>query len=101
MPETISAIVTAMRDLTPAIREFVLTPADGGVLPDAEPGAHIGVETPSGAWRQYSLVTPAAAPASYRIAVKRETGGRGGSAAIHAGWAEGTGVALTAPSNNF
>ncbi|MEL6235479.1 MAG: PDR/VanB family oxidoreductase, partial [Pseudomonadota bacterium] len=46
-------------------------------------------------------VTPAAAPASYRIAVKRETGGRGGSAAIHAGWAEGTGVALTAPSNNF
>ncbi|MEM9048382.1 MAG: PDR/VanB family oxidoreductase [Pseudomonadota bacterium] len=97
----IAAIVTAMRDLTPAIREFELTPAQGGLLPAAEPGAHIGVQTPSGAWRQYSLVTPAAAPERYRIAVKREATGRGGSAAIHTGWAPGMRVTLTAPSNNF
>ncbi|MEM8740189.1 MAG: PDR/VanB family oxidoreductase [Pseudomonadota bacterium] len=101
MPETISARVTARRDLTPAIREFVLAPAPGFTLPAAEPGAHIGVETPSGAWRQYSLVTPAQEPACYRIAVKRETDGRGGSDAVHTGWAEGSEILLTAPSNSF
>jgi len=93
--------ITACRDLTPQIREFVLSPVDGGALPKAEPGAHIPVLSPSGAWRQYSLIDPAEAPETYRIAVKHEVGGRGGSASIHKDWSKGVTVTIQPPANNF
>ncbi len=101
MLETIEMTVSDCRDLTPMIREFVLSPKGEVQLPPAEAGAHIAVETPSGAWRQYSLVDPTDTPDSYRIAVKRELDGRGGSASIHDAWGTGDTVQIQHPANNF
>lgn len=101
MPDTLDMIVSNCRDLTPLIREYVLKPVSDARLPAADPGAHIAVKTPSGAWRQYSLVDPTEAPDHYRIAVKREAAGRGGSASIHEGWSTGTAVTIQPPSNDF
>jgi dimethylamine monooxygenase subunit B len=72
--------VHAIRDLTPAIREFVLRP-DGSGVENHAIGSHINVgvlidgrpET-----RSYSLVGDVR-PDGYRIAVRRAPDGRGGS----------------------
>lgn len=101
MPDMFDMIVSACRDLTPQIREFVLSPIDGAGLPTAEPGCHIAVLCPSGAWRQYSLTDPSETPETYRIAVKREDHGRDGSASIHKGWTKGKKITIQPPSNSF
>lgn len=100
MPEFLSMKVTAKKDLAPDVCEFVLTPVTGGSLPAAAAGSHIGVQTPGGAMRQYSLVHPNADPQTYTIAVKRELGGRGGSTAIHTLQAGDT-LQVIPPENNF
>ena len=56
--EAIRMKVESRRMLTPSIAEFTLIPTDGGVLPDYTAGAHVTVQTPSGAMRRYSLVGP-------------------------------------------
>ena len=84
--EIIRMRVAARRVLTPHITEFSLIPVekpDGdGTLPAFTPGAHVTVETPSGAMRRYSLINDGTAPDHYKIAVKREPASRGGSASI-------------------
>ncbi len=93
--------VARKRALTPAIAELTLVPEGGGSLPAAEPGAHITVQTPSGAMRRYSLVHPDASPGSYTIAVKREAESRGGSASMHDETEEGTVLPAEDPKNDF
>lgn len=76
------ARVIAVRDLSANVREILLSP-DGGAAPWT-PGAHIDISLPlrGGAQvRSYSLVGEAAG--AYRIAVKREDEGRGGSRYMH------------------
>jgi vanillate O-demethylase ferredoxin subunit len=72
----------------------------GPALPAYEPGAHIDVETPSG-WRQYSLWVPHQPGGRYRIAVKREDAGRGGSRWLHEHMAVGDRLRIRAPRNQF
>ena len=77
-----AATVHAIRDLTPDIREFTLLP-DGGARPYAI-GSHLPVRvTVEGrpALRHYSLIGSAEG-GFWRIAVKREDAGRGGSRAM-------------------
>ena len=83
MTQFIPVSVTSRREVAADICEFVLHPQGGEPLPDAQAGAHIGVEAPNKAMRQYSLVRPGPAPDTYTIAVKREANGRGGSDAMH------------------
>jgi phthalate 4,5-dioxygenase reductase subunit len=99
--ESIEMKVVARRDLTSDIAEFVLEPVAGGSLPSFTPGAHITVQTPSGAMRRYSLMGDGSAPSSYRIAVKREVEGRGGSASMHDEANEGTELLVEPPENDF
>jgi len=87
--------------LTPSIAEFVLVSEDGADLPAFEPGAHITVETPSGAMRRYSLINDGKAPADYVIAVKREPASRGGSASMHEQAEVGSVLRVLAPDNEF
>jgi ferredoxin-NADP reductase len=64
-------IVDAVRDVTPAIREFRLRPDNGQVQP-CPPGSHIGVAVlidGQPARRSYSLVANSD-PGTYRIAVR-------------------------------
>ena len=83
------------------IKLFELAPADGRPLPAAAPGAHIDVTTPEGPVRQYSLCEEAAAGGNYRIAVKKEAQGRGGSLSMHERVQAGDCLAIAGPRNHF
>ena len=93
--------VAARRALTDQIDEFTLEPVDGASLPGFSAGAHMTVETPSGAMRRYSLVSDGAEPESYIIAVKREPGSRGGSVSMHDEAVKGTELRIDLPENSF
>ncbi|WP_340644796.1 PDR/VanB family oxidoreductase [Phenylobacterium sp.] len=94
-----TVVVTAVRDLTPSIRELTLQTPWTGAHP---PGAHVDVEVlidgrPD--TRSYSLVGEGAGPVC-RIAVKGEVRSRGGSRYM---WslAPGARLKVTPPSNSF
>lgn len=94
------SVIEATRDITPTVREFTLLP-DNGAVPYT-PGAHVEVQLPVQGrlqTRRYSLVG-ASEGRTYRIAVKRIPGGRGGSLAM---WQLQVGdrLQLRAPQNNF
>lgn len=98
-------VVTGIRQLTPRIRAYELQAPDGGALPAAPAGAHLAVPVLLAdgtlVTRQYSVTTPLLHRDRYEIAVLNEEAGRGGSAAIHAGWQLGTRLALELPANHF
>jgi ferredoxin-NADP reductase len=81
------ARISALRDVTPTVREFEITP-ESGIVSGYEPGAHLQVQVLVGhagagkvQTRSYSLVgTPDGK--AWRIAVKRLDDGRGGSLAM-------------------
>jgi vanillate O-demethylase ferredoxin subunit len=71
-----------------------------GRLPIFTPGAHIDLHLPSGLTRQYSLWNAPEEAGLYRIAVRLDRQGRGGSAGVHA-LAPDTTVTIGAPRNAF
>ncbi|MDE0006462.1 MAG: PDR/VanB family oxidoreductase [Rhodospirillaceae bacterium] len=93
--------ITGKRMLTPDICELSLAKADGSMLVPFEPGAHVGIETPSGAMRQYSLVNDGRAPHRYVIACKRERNSRGGSRSLVEQTRMGGQLRVDAPGNSF
>lgn len=91
-------------DVTPVcrdVRAYTLEPAGGDPFPDFTPGAHISVHVAPGVVRQYSLVDPPRADGRYRIGVKLEAAGRGGSQAVHERFSVGTVVDIEPPRNLF
>ena len=97
----ITAVVRGTRDLTPGIREFILAP-EGGATPYAT-GSHLCVRVMVDGridLRRYSLVGDQPQDGCWRIAVKREEPGRGGSRYM---WSLPTGARLevTAPDSFF
>jgi dimethylamine monooxygenase subunit B len=95
-----NARLRAIRDLTADIREFEIVPDDGGK--PFTPGAHLDIEVAVAGepeTRSYSLVGESGGDA-YRIAVKRRTDSRGGSAYL---WslAPGARLRITAPKSAF
>jgi ferredoxin-NADP reductase len=78
-----------------------LAPADGGLLPEWTPGAHIDLQLAENLTRQYSLCGDPADRGAWRIAVLREQDGRGGSAFVHDELAAGSTLAVSFPRNNF
>lgn len=99
--EQIRMRVESRRDLTPSIVEFTLVSVGDETLPSFNPGAHITVETPSGAMRRYSLVNDGSEPKAYVVAIKREPQSRGGSASMHEDGAVGTELTIEVPENDF
>ncbi|MDM0110277.1 PDR/VanB family oxidoreductase [Variovorax sp. J22R24] len=105
----IDVVVSAVRRLTPRVREYHLTAIDNSPVPAYGPGAHIEVHTGSQQTglivRHYSLIggTEDADDArnTYRIAVQREDDRGGGSAYIHSAFEVGTRLQVSAPVNNF
>ena len=83
------------------IREFTLAGSDGAELPPFTPGAHLLIQTPSGATRRYSLTNAPSDRKHYMIAVKRERDGRGGSVSIVDGIEPGDEVHVSLPRNEF
>ena len=64
---------------TPDVSVFTFKHSRRPELPPWTPGAHVDVKLPDDRVRQYSLCGDPADRSSYRIAVKREAAGRGGS----------------------
>ena len=83
------------------LRSFELVQADGSELPAFTPGAHIKVQTPSGALRKYSLCGTPEDRLRYTITVKREDAGQGGSASMHDQLKEGDTLYTAVPDNAF
>ncbi|MBM7367395.1 PDR/VanB family oxidoreductase [Gordonia hydrophobica] len=79
---------------------LVLEDPRGGELPDWAPGAHIDVELGGDIVRQYSLCGGDSSN-QWRIAVLRETAGRGGSAYVHDQLCVGAEIVTGGPRNNF
>jgi phthalate 4,5-dioxygenase reductase subunit len=83
------------------IHLFELARGDGGPLPAFIAGSHITVLTPNGLTRRYSLCDSPAETRVYRIAVKREPQGLGGSASMVDQVQAGDELPCSAPLNYF
>lgn len=100
--------VSAVRQLTARVREYLLTSVDGAPLPAYAAGAHVALHMASPERgpivRHYSLVGGTGldddARNTYRIAVQREDHARG-SAHVHATFVVGTRLHVGPPVNNF
>jgi ferredoxin-NADP reductase len=93
--------VTAIGHPAVDVRSYDLVAADGRALPPFTPGAHLDVHLHNGSLRQYSLCSDPRVRDRYRIAVKREVAGRGGSASMHEDVEEGSVLAIAGPRNHF
>jgi phthalate 4,5-dioxygenase reductase subunit len=93
--------ITRAERIADDVHLFELRDPAGGELPEFSAGAHVSVRVPNGLIRKYSLCNDPAERDRYVIAVKRETGGRGGSASLIRDVAAGSQVPVSAPANNF
>jgi ferredoxin-NADP reductase len=108
MGEELEVDVREVRAEAPLIRSLRLGRPDGSPLPSFTPGAHIKVWLPALADdpRHYSLINlePARgairSPEHYRIAVRLDEAGRGGSRAMHA-LHPGERLRISAPIDGF
>lgn len=73
----------------------------GAPLPSWAPGAHVDLVLTPDLTRQYSLCGDPEDRSGYRVAVLRESAGRGGSAHVHDRLAVGDRVEVAGPRNNF
>ena len=80
---------------------YELRRPDGGILPAAEPGAHIDLQLPNRTIRQYSLTEPDPAPTSYTLGIKLDPESRGGSRYIFEQLKVGALLDISEPRNNF
>lgn len=83
------------------VYEFELALANREALPHAEPGSHITLLTPNGLTRRYSVCNHPGEMAIYRIAVKREERGLGGSRSLVDQVQMGDMLPVSPPSNYF
>jgi phthalate 4,5-dioxygenase reductase subunit len=87
--------------LAGGIYSFELHDAAGKALPGFTAGAHLTVQVPSGVRRNYSLCSAPQDTGFYKIAVKRDSAGRGGSISMVDDVHEGDMLAISALRNNF
>lgn len=94
-------VVTEITQDTPTVKIFTLKHPSRTELPAQSAGAHVDVRLPDGKVRQYSLCGNSADNSIYKIAVRREPNGRGGSRWLHDNVELGTILHVSAPRNNF
>ncbi|GEB49776.1 MULTISPECIES: PDR/VanB family oxidoreductase [Streptomyces] len=102
---------TAVDELTVVVRQLrweaegvvsvELGDPDGRELPPWRPGAHVELALPTGISRQYSLCGTPGDRSRYRVAVRRERAGRGGSEYVHMFLRPGQRLRLRGPRDNF
>ena len=103
--------VTQIAWCSPSVLAFTLGSLDGAPLPGFQAGAHLSVHLPvtgkPDRIRAYSLVNvdpahdTAGPQACYRIAVRRDDGGAGGSLQLHESVRPGDVLQVSHPKNDF
>lgn len=93
--------VAAVERVAADLAVFTFRHSKRPALPKPTAGAHVDVHLADGCIRQYSLCGDPSDLSVYRIAVKREEGGRGGSIWMHDALQVGMTVPVSAPRNHF
>jgi vanillate O-demethylase ferredoxin subunit len=99
MPNALHSALIARKHVVGDVAFLDLVP-QAGQFPGFTAGAHIDLHLPGGLTRQYSLWKAPAEENVFRIAVRLEPRGRGGSVAAHA-LAEGAVVKISSPRSHF
>ena len=99
MPDSLHSAMIARKHVVGDVAFLDLVP-QAGQFPGFTAGAHIDLHLPGGLTRQYSLWNAPAEPNVFRIAVRLEPRGQGGSLAAHA-LPQGAVVKISAPRNHF
>ncbi|PCI75419.1 MAG: pyridoxamine 5'-phosphate oxidase [SAR86 cluster bacterium] len=98
-------VVSGIRQLTPQVRSYELTSAQGNKLPEFGAGSHIQIpirlDSGKVVYRHYSISSDPSNLATYEIAVRRDDKGTGGSMAVHQNMQLGLHLNCTLPENNF
>ncbi len=98
-------VITGIRQLTPEVRAYELRRPDSGDLPAVAAGAHIEVPVAFADGRRetrtYSIASNPGCRDAFEIAVRLDPDGRGGSRAIHEGYALGLRLRAGLPRNGF
>ncbi|WP_326836482.1 PDR/VanB family oxidoreductase [Amycolatopsis rhabdoformis] len=94
-------VVAHRRTVAQGVVELRLRDARGEPLPRWSPGAHVDLHLGDGSRRQYSLCGDPRERGTWRIAVLREDGGRGGSRWVHEHLAAGARLRAVGPRNRF
>ena len=98
-------VISGIRQLTPEVRAFEFRRPNNEDLPAVAAGSHIEVPVVLGDGRRetrtYSISTNPGRRDSYEIAVRLDPEGRGGSRAIHEGYALGLRIRAGMPRNAF
>jgi ferredoxin-NADP reductase len=97
----IEVVVSSVRFAAQNTNFYELRRGDGRALPPAEAGGHVDLRLPNGTVRQYSLLTPDPAPASYTLGIKLDPASRGGSKFIFEHVKAGDVLSISEPRNNF
>lgn len=102
---SIPVVICAVEQITDEVRSYTLRHRDKLNLPSFNAGAHINlpVQLSEGTVtsRSYSLTTVGFQANTYKIAVKLDARGNGGSLAIHQQWQVGTELNIDEPKNYF
>ncbi len=98
--DAIQVVVSSRNAIADNIVQIELERADGGVLPEWTPGAHIDVHLPAMV-RQYSLCGRPESRDRYVIAILKQQDGRGGSDYMHDRLEVGTTLTISTPRNHF
>jgi ferredoxin-NADP reductase len=94
-------VVISATEVARDVVSLALADPDRRPLPAWTPGAHLDLVLPSGLIRSYSLHGDPADSGTYRIAVLRVAGGRGGSVEMHTVAAPGLVLEARGPRNTF
>jgi vanillate O-demethylase ferredoxin subunit len=95
------ARISAVESVAEEVRYYELSPIGSARFPGFSAGAHIDVEIAKGLVRQYSLCGSPECPDRYRIAVRRDPAGRGGSQRLHESFVVGHELWISEPRNHF
>ncbi len=93
--------ITRAEKIADGIHLFEMRHKDGEELPAFTAGSHINLRVPNGLMRKYSLCSDPADRSHYRVAIKREDNGRGGSIYLIDNTKVGDEWMISAPDNAF
>ncbi|MGI9161758.1 MAG: PDR/VanB family oxidoreductase [Mycobacterium sp.] len=101
MSSTLELIVTESETLADGVLGLTFENADGGELPEWDPGAHLDLMLTDTLVRQYSLCSDPRDRKQWKIGVLLHADGRGGSSFVHRQLHVGSTVRARGPRNLF